>query len=573
MIQLKPHSLSSFFRMSPRISLSPWISLRPWIRLRQWITAILLFAATLVSGQQIADSTYWVYFTDKTNNGFSYDKASEFLSERSIQRRAWQGLGVGLSDEPVTQAYVDTLVAMGVEVKHISRWLNGLAMVNADEELFHKVVAKPFVDTLSWIPESQALWFPPRPLGDRFEPPLETPPDYEYGIATEQVEQIDMDLLHQEGYTGRGVWIGVLDAGYKNVDTLPSFKSMIDEGRLLGTRNFVNDSSVFRLVNSHGMSVLSIIGANWNGNMMGTAPGASYFLCTTENIHSETRIEEIAWVEGAEYMDSLGYDVFNTSLGYSNFDSTQFDYTYRDMDGESTFCSRAASLLADKGIILCNSAGNEGSKSWYFITAPSDAKNIICVGAVKHTGGIAHFSSKGPSYDGRIKPELVAMGWGTGIQSGNGETTRGSGTSFSSPVMAGSVASLWQAYPETPAREMIQIIRNSGDRFYNPDATYGYGIPSFIKAFQTTGSSRLNYTSMGLNIYPNPASGYIRVDIPELVQAEYLLKLYDINGRTVLNEPAVLPGEVRLSEGLVPGLYILQVVTHKRIYQNRLIIQ
>ena len=542
-------------------------------RLRQWITAIALLTATLASGQQIGDSTYWVYFTDKTDNGYSYEEAGEFLSERSIQRRAWQGLGVGLSDEPVTQAYVDTLVALGVEVSHISRWLNGLAMVNADEDLFHKVLAKPFVDTLPWVPESQTLWFPPRPIGDRFEPPLETPPDYQYGIATEQIIQVDMDQLHQEGYTGRGVWVAVLDAGFRNVDTLPSFKSMIDEGRLLGTRNFVNDSSVFRLVNSHGMYVLSIIGANWNGNMMGTAPGASYFLCSTENIHSETRIEEIAWVEGAEYMDSLGFDVFNTSLGYSDFDSTQYDYTYKDMDGESTFISRAASLLADKGIILCNSAGNEGSKPWYWITAPSDAKNIICVGAVDSTGTIASFSSRGPSYDGRVKPELVAMGRATGIQYGNGGLARGSGTSFSSPVMTGSVASLWQAFPETPAREMIQNIRNTGDRFYNPDATYGYGIPSFIKAYQTINGSRLNYTSTGMNIYPNPASEFIRLDIPELGQAEYMLKLYDINGRIVLKEQVLLPGEVRLSNGLVPGLYILQVVTQTRIYQNRLIIQ
>lgn len=529
--------------------------------------------ATLASGQQIGDSTYWVYFTDKADNGYSYEEAGEFLSERSIQRRAWQGLGVGLSDEPVTQAYVDTLVALGVEVRHISRWLNGLAMVNADEDLFHKVLAKPFVDTLPWVPESQTLWFPPRPIGDRFEPPLETPPDYQYGIATEQIVQVDMDQLHQEGYTGRGVWVAVLDAGFRNVDTLPSFKSMIDEGRLLGTRNFVNDSSVFRLVNSHGMYVLSIIGANWNGNMMGTAPGASYFLCSTENVHSETRIEEIAWVEGAEYMDSLGFDVFNTSLGYSDFDSTQYDYTYKDMDGESTFISRAASLLADKGIILCNSAGNEGRSSWYWITAPSDAKNIICVGAADSTGTIASFSSRGPSYDGRVKPELVAMGRATGIQFGNGGLARGSGTSFSSPVMTGSVASLWQAFPETPAREMIQNIRNTGDRFYNPDATYGYGIPSFIKAYLTINGSRLNYTSTGMNIYPNPASEFIRLDIPELGQAEYMLKLYDINGRIVLKEPVLLPGEVRLSDRLVPGLYILQVVTQTRIYQNRLIIQ
>ncbi len=555
MIRLRPRSLFNSFR------------------LRRWITAVALLTATLASGQQIGDSVYWVYFTDKADNGYQRDQPGEFLSERSIQRRAWQGLGVGLTDEPVTRAYVDTLLEMGVEVRHISRWLNGLAMVNADEALFRKVLALPFVDTIAWIPESQSLWFPPDPVGERFEPPLESPPDFQYGIASEQILQLDMEVLHREGYTGRGVWIALLDAGFRNVDSLPSFESMISEGRLLGTRNFVNDSSVFRLVNAHGMYVLSIIGADWNGNMMGTAPGASYFLCSTENVHSETRIEEIAWVEGAEYMDSLGFDVFNSSLGYSDFDGTAFDYTYKDMDGRSTFVSRAASLLAEKGIILCNSAGNEGTKPWYRLTAPSDATNIICVGAVDSTGNIASFSSRGPSFDGRVKPELVAMGKSTGIQSLSGGLIRGSGTSFSSPVMTGSVASLWQAYPDIPAKEMIQIIRNTGDRFANPNATYGYGIPSFKKAFWVISSSRLNYTSHGMNIYPNPASTFIHLDLPGEDQGEYLLNFYDINGRCLTRERLFLPGEVPLPGGLAPGLYILEVVTRGRIYQSRLIIQ
>ncbi len=211
----------------------------------------------------------------------------------------------------------------------------------------------------------------------------------------------------------------------------------------------------------------------------------------------------MAWMEAAEYMDSLGFDVFNTSLGYSDFDGTEYDYTYRDMDGQSTFISRAASMLASKGIILCNSAGNEGRDPWYRITAPSDAKDIICVGAVDSTGIIASFSSRGPSFDGRVKPELVAMGRSTGVQYVNGGLARGSGTSFSAPVMTGSVASLWQAYPEMPAREMIQMIRNTGDRFDNPDATYGYGIPNMARAFDIISSTHDDTLPRhGLNIYP-----------------------------------------------------------------------
>ena len=444
---------------------------------------MLLFFTSVIHAQQIGEGVYWVYFTDKNNNGYEVDQPGAFLSQRSINRRAWQGLGVDQTDEPVTQSYVDELKAMGVEVRHVSRWLNGLAMVNATGGLYEQVLEKPFVDTLPWEPETDEVYFPPAPAGDRFDPPLSAPPGFEYGVATEQIHLMDTEVLHQNRYTGGGVWIAVLDAGFRNVDSLPSFESMIGEERLLGTRNFVNDSSVFRLVNRHGMYVLSIIGADWNGQMMGTAPHASYYLCSTENFHQETRIEEIAWVEAAEFVDSLGCDVSNTSLGYSDFDGTGYDYTYEDMDGRTTFISRAASMTASKGMIACNSAGNEGNKSWYRITAPADALNIFTVGAVDSTGLIATFSSRGPSFDGRVKPDVVAMGRGTGVQSSTGGVTRGSGTSFSSPMMAGSVAALWQAYPDLSAKEIMLAIRLSGDRLHNPDATYGYGIPSLARAF------------------------------------------------------------------------------------------
>ncbi|MCP4310919.1 MAG: S8 family serine peptidase [Bacteroidetes bacterium] len=541
--------------------------------MKLWFTFLVLMTALAASAQKIGDGVYWVYFTDKSDNGFETNQPGEFLSERSISRRGWQGLGVGPSDEPVTGAYLDTLVKMGVEIKHISRWLNGVAMVNADAELFSQVLEKPFVDTIPWIPGSDPLWFPPVPPGERFMPPLESPPDFQYGFASDQVKQVHTHLLHQQGYTGAGVRIAVLDAGFRNVDSLPSFHPMISEGRLLGTRNFVNDSSVFRLVSTHGMYVLSIIGADWTGNMMGTAPDANYYLCSTENVHSETRIEEVAWVEAAEYMDSLGFDVINTSLGYSDFDGYQFDHTYKSMDGQTTLISRAASMLASKGIILCNSAGNEGNNTWYRITAPSDAFGILCVGAVDSRGNIASFSSRGPSFDGRVKPEVVAMGRATGIQHINGELARGSGTSFSSPVMAGSVASLWQAYPEMPAMEMIQFIRNSGDRFKNPDATFGYGIPSFIETYWKITSTRHLPVLSGMNIYPNPATSTVHIGIPGSGHNEYLLSFYDLNGRIVAKETVNLPGEVQLPGTLTPGLYILEIVTPAQVYRERLIIQ
>ncbi|RPI43624.1 MAG: serine protease, partial [Bacteroidetes bacterium] len=326
---------------------------------------ILAISVCLISlsgsmGQPIADSVYWIYFTDKNDNGYRIDQPLDFLSPRSVDRRAWQGLGIDATDLPVTRAYVEEIRSMGIEVRHISRWLNGIAIVKASRGQFDAVMAKEFTDTVPWRPDPGLTWSPPAPAGARFSEPLEAPPGFLYGVAHEQVSQVRTDILHGFGYTGKGVWIGVLDAGFYNVDSLPAFTPMIAEDRLLGARNYVDASPVFRNTSTHGMYVLSIIGGLWNGFMVGTAPQASFLLLMTEDTGQETRIEEIAWIEAAEYADSLGVDVFNTSLGYSDFDGTAYDYAYRDMDGKTALISKAASLTASKGIISCHSAGNQG---------------------------------------------------------------------------------------------------------------------------------------------------------------------------------------------------------------------
>lgn len=531
----------------------------------------LLSCLSVSFGQQIADSVYWVYFTDKNDNGYRIDRPEEFLSQRSIERRAWQGLGIDATDLPVTRAYVDELRTMGVQVRHVSRWLNGVALVNATPGQFGEVMAKAFTDTVPWLPGSDEAWYPPAPAGARFGEPLDDPPGFIYGVAEEQVRLVSTEILHEMGYTGKGVWIAVLDAGFYNVDSLPSFEPMITEGRLLGTRNYVDSMPLFRSSSTHGMYVLSIIGGLWNGNLVGTAPHASYLLLMTEDPGKETRIEEIAWIEAAEYADSLGVDVFNTSLGYSDFDGTAYDYTYRDMDGKSTFISRAASMVASKGIVSCNSAGNQGNSKWYYITAPADAFHILAVGAVDSTSRITGFSSRGPAFDTRIKPDVVAMGSATGVQGSTGGLARGGGTSFSSPVIAGSVASLWQAYPDLPAMELIRIVRSSGDRSRNPDTTYGFGLPNFTRAYWQITRVPVRFSPGRMEIFPNPAASVIMIKLPGDAPGSYPLVIYDMSGRTVHHEHISLPGEFWLPPELSRGIYILEVKTGRGIYRGRLI--
>lgn len=537
------------------------------------LSAVIILVSLGMQAQEIADSVYWVYFSDKEGNGYQIDQPAQFLSDRSVNRRAMQGLAIDQADLPVNPVYLQEIKEMGVEVRHVSRWLNGIVMTNMDDTTFQQVLDKPFIDTIPWIPAPDNLFYPQKSGQPRFDLPLESAPDFDYGVAREQVEMVKTDQLHELGYTGKGVWIAVLDAGFFNVDSLPSFVPLIDEERILETRNYVNDIPIFRQNSTHGMYVLSIMAGEWNENMVGTAPHASYLLCMTEDPDRERRIEEIAWIEAAEYADSLGVDVINTSLGYSEFDGEIFDYTYRDMDGKTSHISKAASLTASRGIILCCSAGNEGNDEWFYITAPADATDILTVGAVDSTNQIAYFSSRGPTFDARIKPDITAMGKATGIQSKNGGLSRGNGTSFSSPVMAGSVATLWQAFPELPAREMIHMIRQSGDRHMNPDATYGFGTPNMLRSYHTITRVPVRFAPGVMEIWPNPASERLMIRIPETESGKQQVRIYDLSGKIVCSLQMELPGGMELPGTMRSGLYIIEIRTTGNIYRSRLIKQ
>ena len=522
-------------------------------------------------GQKIAPDVYWIYFTDKHNSGFEVSEPEAFLSARSIERRAWQGLSIDATDLPVSGTYVDNLKNRGLEVLHVSKWLNGVAFRSSDPNILETLYKEPFIDSLQWTFPADENYAPPLPSNKRFNDPLDTPPDYDYGYSREQIEMIHVDILHKKGLTGSGVHIAVLDAGFKNVDSVPSFAAMISEGRLLDTVNFLGKYDMFRMSSAHGMYVLSIMGAEWNGNLIGTAPHATYLLCTTENPYSEYPVEEVAWIEAAELADSLGFDVINTSLGYSVFDDSLLNYTYEDMDGKTTYISRAASMLAKKGIIATNSAGNSGDDDWYYITAPADAKHILTVGAVDSLNHITEFSSRGPAYDHRIKPDVVGMGRATAVQYFTGIPARGGGTSFSSPVIAGAVAVLWQAFPDLPAEDLIRIVQSNADRFRNPDATYGYGLPNFARAYFDITSRPAFLSAESLEIYPNPATHFIMIKAPEALQQEYTLKYYDMQGRLIHQQILYLPGETELPKSLSPGIYMLQIRTGNGVYHTRLI--
>jgi hypothetical protein len=265
---------------------------------------------------------------------------------------------------------------------------------------------------------------------------------------------------------------------------MPAFDSLYANNSILGTRDFVEGDEFVYEASSHGTQVLSCMAANLPYLVMGTAPGASYYLFKTEDVGSEFKIEEFNWVAAVEYADSLGVDVINSSLGYTSFNDESMNYKYEDLNGKTGICSRGADIAVEKGMLVVNSAGNEGDGSWKYIGTPADGINVISVGAVKSNGSRASFSSYGPTPDGRIKPNVSAQGSRAVVAAMKGyAVTTTDGTSFSSPIMAGMVTTLWSAFPDKTNWEIKDAIEASGNQSMQPDSSLGFGIPDFFRAY------------------------------------------------------------------------------------------
>jgi serine protease AprX len=382
-----------------------------------------------------AQSTFWIGFTDKKNSGYSIDRPADFLSERSIQRRIRQHIKVNDSDLPVKRAYIDSILHTGATFIHSSKWLNGITVVLKSDSLAIRIRKFNFVKEIQLTKPSQTG----KNAVIKFETvsPADGIDTSRYGYSVSQVGQLKTQFLHKNGFRGKGMLIAVLDAGFYHVNQLPAFDTLRQTKRILGTRDFVNPGSNIYEENTHGMMVLSIMAGNLPGQLIGTAPEASYWLIRSEDTASEYLIEEDNWVAAAEYADSLGADVINSSLGYSLFDQADMNHTYQQMDGKTTRVTKGANFAFSKGMLVFSSAGNEGNKTWRYIISPSDGDSVISVAAVDKNGLRGAFSSLGPAPDGNVKPDLAAMGVSTIVQNTNGNVAAGNGTSFSSPVLTG----------------------------------------------------------------------------------------------------------------------------------------
>lgn len=518
------------------------------------IITLVLLATVLVTSAQVAPDKYFVRFTDKNNSPYSIDNPSTYLSQRAIDRRIHQGIAIDQSDLPVNPSYLDGVAETGATIINPSKWLNGTTVYAADPSIIEAIEALPFVLSVSLFPETltgdkeimhggEKSFFRNEIYNQPAPPMVKQGYEigvYDYGMGLNQIQMLGGDVFHQMGYRGQGMVIAVLDAGFLNANTHEVFDSLWMKDQILGTRDFVRGGEIQFDEHPHGSMVLSCMGGNKPGSLIGTAPAASYWLLRSEDGGSEYIIEEYNWVSAAEYADSVGVDVINSSLGYTTFNDPTQNHTYQDMNGDTAPVTIGADMAAKKGILVVNSLGNEGGSSWYYLSAPSDGDSVMGIGAVDGSGIYASFSSHGPSYDGRVKPDVVAQGSGVVVADPfSGSYSYSGGTSFSSPILAGMAACLWQANPSLNNMQIAQAIRQSASQYNNPDDQLGHGIPDFILANNIlTVISGPEENDLLVNIFPNPVSDDFTIEAGKhggmgAWDGEITLEITDITGRFI----------------------------------------
>ncbi|HOY48504.1 MAG TPA: S8 family serine peptidase [Flavobacteriales bacterium] len=534
---------------------------------------------------------YWVQLTDKVGTPYSLSNPEAFLSTRAIDRRAKQGIGFKENDLPLNPAYVAQIQAAGARVINQSKWFNAVTIELTDSTLLPIIEALPFVARTNKVarvkqksPADQFIADLMK-MQEQYEADaakkllLAQGADAFYGNGDQQIKMLNGDKLHQMGFQGKGIHIAVLDAGFYHVDQIVFFDSLRSSGRLLGTRDFVQGGTSVFEDNSHGLSVLSTMAGNIPGVFVGTAPKASYWLLRTEDADSENLIEEDNWVRGAEFADSVGVDVINSSLGYTVFDDSTASHTYSQLDGKTARITIGADIAASKGMLIVNSAGNSGADPWKYIGFPADGDSVLSIGAVDVNRNYASFSSQGPTPDGRIKPNVTAMGQQPYVITSGGMPGKSNGTSFSSPILAGMSACLWQAHPEASAMEIFKAIEQSADQYDAPDAKKGFGIPDFLKAHAILSQLALDRAVQDsvVNVYPNPFIEGVTVEFYSTSEQDIQVKIFKLSGKQIAEEKIhVYPYVNNLIQldkirKLNSGQYVVSVITPTRTFSRQVI--
>lgn len=440
-----------------------------------------------------AQHVYWVTFKDKQTTLANFE-ATNHLSEKSIYRRKKFHIPFDQTDLPIDSLYKASVSKSTFQLIAQSKWLNAIALVVPNKSDIDSIQGYSFVNAITYMGIYKASKNK-RPkegidIAEKklisFDSTFNKGNPYDslfYGKSFNQLTQLKTNILHQKGFTAKGVDIALIDAGFAKADTMKLFNPLFRSGQLKYTYDFIEQNEMVVDDDEHGTAVLSIMAGYLPNAYIGTAPMANYVLLRSEHADIEMPIEELCWIEAIEFADSLGIDLVNSSLGYNEFDDSRFNHFYKDLDGHSTFISKAAQMAVQKGMVVCVSAGNEGDDAWKHIGVPADAKDVIAVGAVSDKGYLASFSSIGPTADKRIKPDFVAQGESIWVVSKNGNLYQGNGTSYACPLLAGSIACLMQAFPLVSPQQLMQTLHLSSSKYNHPDNYLGYGIPDFELAY------------------------------------------------------------------------------------------
>ncbi len=521
-------------------------------------------------------SKHIIELTDKKGTRHNIANPSSFLSTSSISKKSKFNIKIDSTDLPVSQDYLDSIRRSGnVQILSTSKWFNQVLIRTTDQAALNRIIQYPFVKKRYAIARTavQIAADEIRLINNPSFPTLESiqqSNQIDYGNTQRQITIHEGEFLHQKGLTGNGMRVAIIDAGFNRFNAMRAFDSLRLKNRIGFIWDFVDNHFSVSEDDSHGTHCLSIMAANMPGSYVGSAPASTYYLFRTEDAGSEYPIEEHNWAVAAEWADSIGVDVINSSLGYSTFDDPIFNYTYTSMNGRTSLVTKAANMAAEKGILVFNSAGNSGIQSWRYITAPADAYQILSVGAIDANKVPANFSSFGPSFDGRVKPEITSVGWNTYLVAPSGNIVQGNGTSYSCPNIAGLVTCLWQAFPEFNNKEIISAVIRSADKYGTPDNKVGFGIPNMRIAYEILEKEKviknafLNLKDKQFKVYPNPFKDHLTMVYRAETNGDLSISLFSVDGKKVKQaDYSVKKGEfyyLKL-EGLgaiAPGQYVLQ---------------
>lgn len=529
---------------------------------------IFFFSACILNGQTDQFRYFYrVYFTDKNLN-INITDPSSLLSERALVRRQKSGIPApDFRDLPVFSGYLNQIKSLGLSLHCTSKWLNTGLFKTAEPLNTDILLTLPFVKDVKIVksPAGKSMY------ADKLDFVAD---ESDFPAYDKPLTMTGGQALHNAGFDGKGILVAVLDGGFNDADIIPSLELLRKRKGIKTTRDFVTGNLNVYDHHTHGTAVLSVLAGQIEGVIRGTAPGADFMLFRTEDTSDEFPVEEDFWAAAAEFADSAGADIITSSLGYSYFDDPLLNYKFSDLDGNSAFVTRAADIAASKGILVFCSAGNERNKSWERILAPSDGDSVMCIGAVDENEIISAFSSAGPSADGRVKPDIAAMGVSVTIQTSPSSVSYASGTSFSCPVMSGMTACLLQAVPAATNAGIMEAVHQSADRFNSPDSLYGYGIPDMSVALKKLQDAVLKIPENDFIAFPNPTTGDIEIifrEQPESIR----LEIFSSTGKFIhSNYFSTFAGRslrINALNNREQGIYFIRLTTGTGVYFQKII--